>query len=159
MNRKLSDLKVNPLNPRGDVVVDDSLRELAESIRSHGLLQPILVTPDGTVIAGHRRLKASQLIGMESVPVVVRDFSETQQLQAMLIENLQREGLSTIQTAKAYALLIRHGLFITDIAKATGFKSASISAHLEILKLPPQLHEYFNDCRLPMGSRGRCGGS
>lgn len=142
--REISQLRVNPNNPRGEVVVDDSLRELAASIQSQGVLQPILITPDGTIVCGHRRVKACELAAVRTIPVVMRNLTEQQQLQVMLIENLQREDLTTLQTAKAYRILIDHGLSITQIAKATGFRSESISRHLDILQLHPDLHSHFD---------------
>lgn len=151
-HRELTKLKINPLNPRGAVEIDDSLRELAASIESQGLLQPILVTPDGTIVAGHRRAQACEMIGLRTIPVVVRELSESQQIQAMLIENLQREGLTTLQTAKAYQALIDHGLSIRDIAKATGFSAEPVSRHLDILRLPSALHSCFDgDFSIPLG--------
>jgi ParB/RepB/Spo0J family partition protein len=150
--REISGLKVNPNNPRGEVVVDDSLRELADSIKEQGVLQPILITPDGTIVCGHRRVKACELAGVLTVPCLVRDLSEQQRLHVMLIENLQREDLTALQTAKAYQLLIDHGLTITQIAKATGFRSETVSRHLDILTLHPDLHNAFDgDQCLPLG--------
>lgn len=152
-DREISRLKVNPNNPRGAVIVDDSLRELAESIQEQGVLQPILITPDGTIVCGHRRCKASELAGQQTIPCVVRDLTEQQQLQVMLIENLQREDLTALQTAKAYQVLIDHGLSIREIAKATGFRVETISKHLDILTLHPELHGAFDgDQCLPLGA-------
>lgn len=151
-HREVSSLKINPNNPRGAVVIDDALRELAASIESQGLLQPILITPDGTIVAGHRRAQACEMIGLRTIPVMVRELSESQQIQAMLIENLQREGLTTLQTAKAYQALTDHGLSMRDIAKATGFNSESISRHMDILRLPAELHPCFDgDFLIPLG--------
>lgn len=151
-HREISTLKVNPNNPRGEVVVDESLRELAASVEAHGILQPILITPDGTIVAGHRRHKAAELVGQRTIPVMIRDLSESEQIQIMLVENLQREGLTALQTAKAYDVLTKHGLTIREIAKATGFNSASISSHLSILSLPQELHEHFDSADgLPLG--------
>lgn len=143
-NREVSQLKVNPNNPRGQVVEDDSLRELAESIKAQGVLQAILITPDGTIVCGHRRVKACELAAVHTVPCVVRDLNEQQQLHVMLIENLQREDLTALQTAKAYRVLIDHGLSIREIAKATGFRAETISQHLDILTLHPDLHSAFD---------------
>lgn len=150
--RKLSELKINPLNPRGEVVVDDSLRELAASIDAQGLLQPVLVTPDGTIVAGHRRVKATEILGLDSVLVIVKELNEAEQLAAMLIENLQREGLTTLQTARAYKALYDRDLSIAAIAKAVGYASASVSRHLDILKLPSELYTYFDSSKLPLGA-------
>lgn len=151
-NREVSQLKVNPNNPRGDVVVDDSLRELAASIQEQGVLQPILITPDGVIVCGHRRVKACELAGQQTIPCVVRELTEQQQIQVMLIENLQRKDLTALQTARAYQLLIDHGLSIREISKATGFRPESISRHLNILKLHPDLHGCFDgEFGIPLG--------
>lgn len=150
--RELSQLKPNPNNPRGEVIVDDALRELAESIKEQGVLQPILVLPDGTIVIGHRRVKAAELAGLDAVPVVVRELSGSQQIQIMLIENLQREDLTALQIAKAYQTLTDHGLSINEIAKATGFRPDSVSKHLNILKLPDELHHCFDgEFAIPLG--------
>lgn len=147
MDREISQLKVNANNPRGEVVVDDSLRELAASIDAQGVLQPILITPDGTIVCGHRRVRACELVNVRMIPCVERDLTEKQQLQVMLIENLQREDLTALQTAKAYKTLTDHGLSIADISKATGFHSGSISRHLDILTLHSDLHGAFDGDR------------
>lgn len=150
--RKLSELKVNSLNPRGAVVEDDSLRELAESINAHGVLQPILVTPDGTIVAGHRRAKACELIGAAEIPIIVHDLDETEQIQIMLVENLQRADLTALQTAKAYKMLVDKGLSVRQISKAIGYRAESISRHLNVLELPEELHLFFDGtCQFPLG--------
>lgn len=149
--RKLSELKSNPQNPRGLVVEDDALSELADSIRSHGVLQPILITPDNVVVAGHRRVVASGMAGRITIPVVVRAMSELEQVQIMLIENIQRENLSALQIAKTYTSLLKFGLSVRQIAKATGFGAASISSYLTILDLSDELHALFDAGALPLG--------
>lgn len=151
-HRLLNNLKANPLNPRGEVLDDESLHELAASIRVHGVLQPILVTPDGTIIAGHRRVRASEIAGAKSIPVIVRDLDETAQIQVMLIENLQRASLTALQTAKAYKLLCEKGLSIRQVSMAIGYHTSSISRHLDILQLPEELHSCFDgEFAIPLG--------
>jgi ParB-like partition proteins len=142
--RKLSELKANPLNPRGEVVHDVALRELAASIKSQGLLQPILITPDGTIVAGHRRVVAARLAGFIDVAVIVRDLNETAQLQVMLVENIQRNDLTILQTAKAYKELIQRGLSIELIAQVIGVTKRSVSEHLMIFKLPAEVREQID---------------
>lgn len=142
--RKLSELKVNPLNPRGEVVHDIPLRELAASIKTQGVLQPVLITPSGTIVAGHRRVAAANLAGLSEVPVIVRELTETAQLQVMLVENIQRNDLTLLQTAKAYQQLTQRGLSIDLIANAIGVTKRSVSEHLMILKLPSELHTHFD---------------
>ena len=94
--RPVNDLRMNPLNPR-DELHTAGLDELAESIRAQGVLQPLLVTPGGVVVAGHRRLAAARLAGLTAVPVVVRDLNDVQQQEIMLVENLQRQDLSAVE--------------------------------------------------------------
>jgi ParB family chromosome partitioning protein len=89
-------LKPNPLNPRGDVDAS-GLDDLAASIHAQGVLQPLLITPDGVVVAGHRRLAGARMAGLEQVPVVVRDLDPVQQQEIMLVENLQRQDLSPVR--------------------------------------------------------------
>lgn len=150
--RRLSELTVNPLNPRGVVVDDDSLRELAESIKAHGVLQPILVTPTGVIVAGHRRAKACEIATVDEIPVVVHDLDETEQIQIMLVENLQRQGLTALQTAKAYKMLVDKGLSVRQISIGIGYRPESISRHLNILELPEGLHSSFDgEYGIPLG--------
>jgi len=94
--RPVNDLRPNPLNPRGELHVA-GLDELADSIRAQGVLQPLLVTPGGVVVAGHRRLAAARMAGLSEVPVVVRDLDAVQQQEIMLVENLQRQDLSAVE--------------------------------------------------------------
>lgn len=150
--RLISELKTNPLNPRGEVLDDEALHELAASIRSHGVLQPILVTPDGTIVAGHRRARACEIAHVIDIPIVVRDLDESEQIQIMLIENLQRQSLTALQTAKAYQMLCDKGLSVRQISMAIGYHTESISRHLSILKLPEELHSCFDGADgLPLG--------
>lgn len=147
-HRKLDSLKANPLNPRGEVVHDVALRELAASIKEQGVLQPVLITPDGLIIAGHRRVVAAKLAGLSEISVIVRSLTEAQQLQVMLVENIQRNDLTLLQTAKAYRQLTKRGLSAGLIAKAIGVTKRSVSEHLLIFSLPDALHVYYNTGRL-----------
>jgi ParB family transcriptional regulator, chromosome partitioning protein len=88
--RPILSLRPNPLNPRGELD-PAGLDELADSIRAQGVLQPLLVTPGGVVVAGHRRLAAARQAGLTEVPVMVRDPDRAQQQEIMLVENLQRQ--------------------------------------------------------------------
>lgn len=97
----LGSLVPNPLNPRTVRDDDPALDELAQSIRQVGLLQPIVITPAGVIIAGHRRAAACRLAALDPVPVVVRDLDEAGQLAAMLAENVARRALNPLETARA----------------------------------------------------------
>src|SRR5437899_2219975 len=99
--RPIANLRPNPLNPR-DELHSAGLEELADSIRAQGVLQPLLVTPGGEVVAGHRRLAAARLAGLNEVPVIVRDLDQVQQQEIMLVENLQRLDRSCVEEARAY---------------------------------------------------------
>lgn len=153
--REVSKLKPNPNNPRGEIVVDDSLRELAESIKEHGVLQPILITPDGVIVAGHRRHKACEFLGNRLIPAIERELDETQQIQIMLVENLQRDDLTPLQTARAYQLLMDRGLKIWMVARAIGVAVQMVNSYLAILKLPETLHPHFESGALSLNC-ARC---
>lgn len=143
--RNPSELRANPLNPRGEVVHDVSLRELAMSIKSQGVLQPVLITPDGLIVAGHRRVEAAKLADLSEVPVIVRALTETEQLQVMLVENVQRNDLTILQTAKAYKELTQRGLSVDLIAQAIGVTKRSVSEHLMTFKLPQAVCEHLKN--------------
>ena len=107
-----SSIRPNPHQPR-EILDDEAIRELADSIRQHGILQPLLVRPadDGyELVAGERRWRASRLLGRETVPVVVRRVTDDQMLEIALVENLQREDLNAIEKARAYRR------FLTELA-------------------------------------------
>lgn len=149
-HREVSKLKTNPLNPRGEIVHDVSLRELAMSIKAQGVLQPILITSDGTIIAGHRRVAAAKIVDVSEVPVIVRDLTEAAQLQVMLVENLQRSDLTLMQTARAYRELSQRGLSADLIARAIGVTKRSVSEHLMVFQLPSELVPYYENGSLSL---------
>lgn len=143
-------LRVNPLNPRG-LVDPASVEELAASMRSQGILQPLLIIPDGTVVAGHRRLAAAFLACLHEVPVVIRDLAPIEQLEIMLAENLQRADLTPIQEARAYRALLDAGCRQTDVARRVGVPTARVQNRLTLLKLDPQVQRMFETGELPTG--------
>ena len=105
---KLSELRPNPYQPR-KVFDAEKLQELANSIKEHGVFQPIIVKKSikgYEIIAGERRYKASQLAGKETIPVIVRDFTDENMMEIALLENLQRENLNSIEEATAYQKLL-----------------------------------------------------
>ena len=113
----------NPYQPR-TVFDDERIEELCHTIRTHGIIQPIVVRKrEGgyELIAGERRLRAAKKLGMERIPAVVREMSDTEAASAALIENLQREGLTAIEEAAAYQKLIKlHGLTQESLAQRLG---------------------------------------
>lgn len=119
---------------------DESLKELADSIAAHGILQPIIVKrEDGgfySIIAGERRYRAARLAKLETVPVIVRDYSPSETLQVALIENLQREDINPVDEALTYKRLIDEFFYTQDeIAAKIGKSAASVSAAASLLKL------------------------
>jgi len=133
-------IEPNPQQPR--VSFDPAaLAELADSIRQHGLLQPLIATRLGNgdyqLIAGERRLRAAKLAGLSTVPVVLKEASQQQQLELALIENLQRADLDPIEAARAYAVLEdQFGLTHERIAERVGKSRSTVSETLGLLKLP-----------------------
>jgi ParB family chromosome partitioning protein len=139
----LASLKPNPRQPRRSFR-DETLRELADSIRSRGVLQPILVEQSGeagyTVIAGERRVRAAKLAGLERVPVIVRALAADERLELALIENIQREDLTPIEEARAYRELIdARGLSQEEVARRVGKDRSTVANSLRLLKLPPPM--------------------
>lgn len=139
----VSSIVPNPHQPRLSFN-QTALDELAASIAEHGLLQPLVVTRlasgDYQLIAGERRLRAASQAGLHSVPVVIKDVSEQQQLELALIENIQRADLDPIEAARAYAVLedqfgLKHG----EIAQRVGKSRSTISETLSLLRLPAEV--------------------
>lgn len=126
---------------------DTELSELAQSIRQHGLLQPLVVSPAGDdgdatyrLIAGERRLRAAKLAGLSNVPVVVRTVEEQQRFELALIENLQRSDLSPVEEARAYARLMSEGGETQDqLAKRLGKSRSRVAQLVRILKLSAEM--------------------
>lgn len=133
----------NPFQPRNNID-QESLEELAQSIREHGLLQPLLVTQatedspfDYHLIAGERRLQAARLAGLERVPVVVREATPGQTLEWALVENLQRADLGPLEEAAAYRHLVAEfGLTQEEVARRVGRSRAAVANSLRLLGLP-----------------------
>ena len=135
---------------------EESLNELAESIRAHGVVQPIVVRPlqDGffQLIAGERRWRASQRAGLTKIPAVVRESGDNAALEIALIENLQREDLNPIEEAQAYERLISEfGLTQEEVARRVGKNRATIANMLRLLRLPAEVQEWLRDNRLSVG--------
>jgi len=148
-NMPLDSLRPNPLNPRGDLDAV-GLQDLADSIRAQGILQPLLVTLDGVVVAGHRRLAAARLAGLSSVPVLARDLDTVQQQEIILVENLQRQDLSAVEEARAYSQLLDGGHTTAQLARRVGVPAARIKARLVLLKLDEQVQWMFHRGDLPL---------
>jgi ParB family chromosome partitioning protein len=141
-NIALDRLHPSSLQPRKDFPAE-SLKELADSIREKGILQPLLVRPRGNefeLIAGERRWRAAQLLALAEVPAVVREADDHTVLEMMLIENLQREDLNPIEEALGYGQLINQfQLRQEDVALKVGKNRATVANSLRLLKLAPDL--------------------
>lgn len=122
----LSELRANPYQPRKNFD-EEALNELASSIKEHGVFQPIIVKKSikgYEIIAGERRFRASKLAGMQTIPAIVKDFSDEEMMQIALLENLQRENLTSIEEAKAYKSIIESMNITQDeLAKKVDRKS------------------------------------
>jgi ParB family chromosome partitioning protein len=134
------------------------LRELADSIKLHGILQPIVVSPHPhdpghyILIAGERRWRAAQLAGQHEVPAVVRDTPESDRLELAVLENLQRLDLSPIEEAQAYRQLMDvRGYTQEQLAERISKDRSTVANALRLLKLPPKVQDLVQDGRLGMG--------
>jgi ParB family transcriptional regulator, chromosome partitioning protein len=146
----------NPRQPRLDMNQSE-LEGLAASIREHGILQPLVVTTDPggdhyTLIAGERRLRASMMAGLETVPVIIRQVSEQERLELALIENIQRADLLPLETAEAYQQLAdEFGLRHEEIAARVGKNRATVSNTLRLLHLPIEVKQALRDAQISEG--------
>jgi ParB family chromosome partitioning protein len=134
----------NRFQPR-TVFVDEKIEELSLTIRTHGIIQPIVVRQvDGRyeIIAGERRFRAVKKLGWETIPAIVKDFNDTETASVALIENLQREELSAIEEAVAYAKLLElHDLTQEALAQRLGKGQSTIANKLRLLKLPQEVQD------------------
>ncbi len=141
---ELNLLQPNPLQPRG-IITPESLAELAESIREHGILEPLVVakTPAGfQIIAGERRWRASKLLGLAKVPVIIKETSPRGMLEMAIVENVQRQDLNALERAQAYKRLMEEfTLANSDIAQRVGKSAAYISNTIRLLTLPDALKD------------------
>lgn len=148
-------IEPNPNQPRREFD-EEALGELAESVRSVGVLQPIVVRPIGhdryEIIAGERRWRAAKMAGIERVPVVVRTSDDTDSLALALIENLQRQDLQALEAAAAYAVLIeRFGLTQEAVAERVGKSRSSIANALRLLRLPQEIQQGLAEGKITEG--------
>jgi ParB family transcriptional regulator, chromosome partitioning protein len=150
----VTEIDPNPLQPRAQFD-HGRIAELAESIRSNGIIQPLIVRRHGDrfqLIAGERRLRASRVAGLTQVPVVIQDFADDQLLQLALIENIQREDLNPIETAQAFERLANDlNLTHEDIAHRTGKDRTTITNLIRLLRLPEPIQLLLAERRLHMG--------
>ena len=140
----LARIRENPRQPRLRMD-DEALASLAESIRQHGVIQPILVTEtiDGyTLVAGERRVRAARIAGLDRIPAIVRQLADRQQLELALVENLQREDLDPMEAARAYRQLMDEFSFTQDdLATRVGRARSTVANTLRLLDLHPAVQD------------------
>lgn len=144
-------IKPNPFQPREDFD-QASIDELAQSIKEKGVIQPLLVRRRGDIyelIAGERRFRASSMLGVKEIPVIVRDADDQDSLELALIENIQREGLNPIEEAHAYQHLIdKFNVTQEKISEVLGKSRAAVTNTLRLLKLPHEVQEEMKKGRI-----------
>lgn len=147
-------LQPNPLQPRG-VITPESLVELTDSIREHGILEPLLIaeTPAGfQIIAGERRWRAAKTAGLKTVPVMVKKTTPKRMLEMALVENVQREDLNPLERAKAFQRLVSEfGLSTREISQKVSKSWGYVSNSLRLLKLPDILKDGLLSCQTTEG--------
>ena len=150
----IDELRVNPYQPR-KIFNDEALRDLSESIKEHGVFQPIIVKKSikgYEIIAGERRVRASRLAGLTTVPAIVRNLNDEQMMEIALLENLQRENLSAIEEAIAYkSMLDKLGLTQEELSKKVGKSRSHITNTLGLLRLPAEVQAMVANNKLSMG--------
>lgn len=135
---------------------DEAIMSLADSIREHGMLQPILVRPISTggyqIVAGERRWRAARMLGLDEVPVNIREFSDSEAMQIALIENLQRENLNPVEEAQGYNELIKnYGMTQESVAKMVGRSRSAIANAVRLLSLPERVQKLIENGDLSAG--------
>jgi ParB family chromosome partitioning protein len=154
MELEINLIAANPYQPRREFS-NEKLTELADSIRIHGIIQPLLAREiDGKyqLIAGERRLRAAKLAGLTTVPVVIKEMSEQSMMEVAIVENIQRENLNPIEEAEAFRRLMNE-FYLTqdDIAKKVGKSRPAIANTLRLLNLPKEVQNDLGSGTLTMG--------
>lgn len=149
----LTELRPNPYQPRKNFD-EAALEELASSIKEHGVFQPIIVKKSikgYEIIAGERRAKASKLAGLETVPAIIRDFTDAEMMEIALLENLQRENLNAIEEATAYQKILKQlNLTQDELATKVGKSRSHITNMLGLLNLPEMVKTMLVDGKISM---------
>jgi len=147
-------IDANPFQPRR-TFSPDKLKELADSIRSSGVVQPVLLRRSDEryqLIAGERRLRAARVAGLTTIPAVVREIGDRDALELALTENLLREDLNQIEAAQGYALLQqKHGLSHEEIAERLGLDRSTVTNTLRLLRLPPEVQQMIAEGKISAG--------
>lgn len=153
---ELNITEVEPmLNQPRKIFDKEKLEELSNSIKEHGVLQPILVVKDEngySIVAGERRWRAAKMAGLKFIPAIVKDYTDTKKKQVALIENIQREDLNIVEVARAIKELMDiDGYSQSDVAKVTGKSLSAVSNIMRLLKLQEEILEYILDGKLVEG--------
>ena len=150
----LSDLRSNPYQPRKNFD-QEKLNELALSIKEHGVLEPIIVTKSikgYNLVAGERRKKAAEIAGLDTIPAIVKDFSDKEMMEIALLENVQREDLTSIEEAEAYYNIIKaFNMTQDELAKRVGKSRTYITNMIGLLVLPSSVKEQILNGNISMG--------
>lgn len=150
----VEDISPNPLQPRMRFE-QSSIEELARSMRENGVIQPILVVPEGDtykIIVGERRWRAAQKAGLKKIPVLIRQIPKERQLEISLVENLHREDLNPLEIAHVYQRLIKELDYTQEeIAARVGKDRTSVSNYLRLLNLPEAVQNYLSENKISMG--------
>ena len=151
---RISEIEPNRLQPRKDFD-EEAIASLADSIKDHGLLQPIVVRPYGRayqIVAGERRWRAARVAGLGEVPVVIKEFSDSEAMQIALIENLQRENLNPVEEALGYRELSeKYDMTQESIAEMTGRSRSAVTNAIRILGLPDEVLEMIRNGSVSTG--------
>ncbi|MBP1590975.1 MAG: ParB/RepB/Spo0J family partition protein, partial [Oscillospiraceae bacterium] len=151
---RISEIEPNRLQPRKDFD-EEAIASLADSIKDHGLLQPIVVRPYGRayqIVAGERRWRAARVAGLGEVPVVIKEFSDSEAMQIALIENLQRENLNPVEEALGYRELSeKYDMTQESIAEMTGRSRSAVTNAIRILGLPDEVLEMIRNGQVSTG--------
>ena len=149
----ISELRSNPYQPR-KIFDEDALNELAQSIKEHGVFQPIIVKKSikgYEIIAGERRVKASIIAGLTTVPAIIREFDDSEMMEIALLENLQREDLNPIEEANAYVKIMEtKNLTHEELARVLGKSQSYVTNMIGLLRLPEEIKDYVIDNKLSM---------
>lgn len=152
---KISEIEPNKNQPR-TAFDDEAMRELADSIREHGIIQPLVVRPvEGSayqIVAGERRWRAARMVGLSEVPVVIRELDDNQTLELAIIENLQREDLNVIELAYGYKSLIdEYGMTQEQVAKRVGKSRPDVANTVRLLSLPESVMQHIRSGKISKG--------
>lgn len=153
-DERISDIRPNPYQPRKEFDAE-AISELAESIKEHGIIQPLIVRKSikgYELVAGERRLRAAKEAGLIKVPVVVKTYTDQQLMEIALIENLQRENLNPIEEAEAYEKLIEHYSYTQEaLAQKIGKSRPHVANIMRLLQLPDKIRKLVSRAALSMG--------